>query len=301
MDRVNFAAIDIGSNAVRLLIKGIYSGENADQLKKTFIVRVPLRLGQDAFTLGRISNDKTERLLRLIAAFKQMMQVYRVASYRACATSAMRDAENGPEVVRYITGQTGINIDIIDGKEEARIIYDSHIVDILNRPGDYVYVDVGGGSTEISLIQDCRLKDSHSYNVGTVRILNNKVRKKELLQLYADLKLLGQEYPDISIIGSGGNINKIYKLSETVKGEPLSLESLHLVLDKLQSLSVKERMKQYDLKPDRADVIVPAAELFIQITRHLNCKSIWVPTIGIVDGITYSLCSDYLNTYNQKI
>lgn len=301
MDRINFAAIDIGSNAVRLLIKGIYDGENADQLKKTFIVRVPLRLGQDAFTLGRISNDKTERLLRLIAAFKQMMQVYRVVSYRACATSAMRDAANGAEVVRYITGQTGINIDIIDGKEEAKIIYDSHIVDLLNRPGNYVYVDVGGGSTEISLIQDCRLKDFHSYNVGTVRILNNKVKKEELLQLYTDLKLLAREYPDISIIGSGGNINKIYKLSETVKGEPLPLETLYKVLDKLQSLPIKERMKQYDLKPDRADVIIPAAELFIQITRHLNCKYIWVPTIGIVDGITYSLCSEYLNTHNQKI
>ena len=300
MDRVNFAAIDIGSNAVRLLIKGIYKGETADQLKKTFIVRVPLRLGQDAFTLGRISNDKTERLLRLIAAFKQMMQVYRVIDYRACATSAMRDAANGQEVVRYISEPTGINIDIINGKEEARIIYDSHIVDILNRPGDYIYVDVGGGSTEISLIQDCQLKDSHSYNIGTVRILNNKVKKEELLQLYTDLKQLGQEYTDISIIGSGGNINKIYKLSGTVKGEPLSLESLYQVRDKLQSLPIKERMKQYDLKPDRADVIVPAAELFIQIARHLNCNIIWVPTIGIADGITYSLCSEYLKTHTIK-
>ena len=284
MEQINFAAIDIGSNAVRLLIKGIYKGETANQLKKTFIVRVPLRLGQDAFTLGRISNDKTERLLRLIAAFKQMMQVYRVISYRACAT--------------YISEQTGIKIDIIDGKEEARIVYDSHIVDILNRPGDYLYVDIGGGSTETSLIQDCKLKDSRSYNIGTVRILNNKVKKEELLKLYSDLKSLALEYPDISIIGSGGNINKIYKLSGTTKGEPLSLESLYQVSNMLQALPIKERMKQYDLKPDRADVIVPAAELFIQITRHLNCKSIWVPTIGIADGITYSLCSDYLNTHN---
>ena len=226
MEQINFAAIDIGSNAVRLLIKGIYKGETANQLKKTFIVRVPLRVGQDAFTLGRISNDKTERLLRLIAAFKQMMQVYRVISYRACATSAMRDASNGSEVVRYISEQTGIKIDIIDGKEVAL------------------------------------------------------------------------EYPDISIIGSGGNIRKIDKLTGTTKGEPLSLESLYQVSNMLQALPIKERMKQYDLKPDRADVIVPAAELFIQITRHLNCKSIWVPTIGIADGITYSLCSDYLNTHN---
>lgn len=299
MEQVNFAAIDIGSNAVRLLIKGIYKGETADDLKKTFIVRVPLRLGQDAFTLGRISNDKTERLLRLINAFKQMMQVYRVINYRACATSAMRDASNGQEVVHYISKQTGIKIDIIDGQEEARIVYDSHIVDILNRPGDYLYVDVGGGSTETSLIQNCQLKDSRSYNIGTVRILNNKVKKEEILRLYSDLRSLSSEYPDISIIGSGGNINKIYKLSNTPKGEPLSFKSLCQVLKMLQALPIKERMKQYDLRADRADVIVPAAELFIQIARHLNSKFIWVPTIGIADGITYTLCSNYLNTHKK--
>ncbi len=298
MEQINFAAIDIGSNAVRLLIKGIYKGETAKELKKTFIVRVPLRLGQDTFTLGRISNDKTERLLRLITAFKQMMQVYRVVSYRACATSAMREALNGKEITHYISKQTGINIDIINGKEEARIVYDSHIVDLLNRPGDYLYVDVGGGSTETSLIHDCKLKDSRSYDIGTVRILNNKVKKEEILRLYSDLKLLAAEYPDVSIIGSGGNINKIYKLSGTKKGDPLSIKDLYQVLKMLQALPVKERMKQYDLRADRADVIVPAAELFLQITRHLNCQCIWVPTIGIADGIIYTLCSNYLNTHN---
>ncbi|MCP9612719.1 Ppx/GppA phosphatase family protein [Coprobacter tertius] len=295
MSKFNFAAIDIGSNAVRLMIKGINEGETIDSLTKVFLVRVPLRLGQDTFTLGRISNDKTGKLLRLVKAFRQLMQVYNVISYRACATSAMRDAANGPEVAKYITEKTGVEIEIVTGLEEARIVYDSHIVDVLDRPGNYIYVDVGGGSTEVSLISDRRLRNSHSYNIGTVRILNNKVDKEELLRLYDDLRLLGQMYPDISIIGSGGNINKIFKLSGTPKGNLLTTAALREVLDRLSPLSVKERMEKFDLKPDRADVIVPAAELFLQIANHMKTGGIWVPTIGIVDGITYALCEQFLS------
>lgn len=295
MSKFNFAAIDIGSNAVRLMIKGINEGETIDSLTKVFLVRVPLRLGQDTFTLGRISNDKTGKLLRLVKAFRQLMQVYNVISYRACATSAMRDAANGPEVAKYITEKTGVEIEIVTGLEEARIVYDSHIVDVLDRPGNYIYVDVGGGSTEVSLISDRRLRNSHSYNIGTVRILNNKVDKEELLRLYDDLRLLGQMYPDISIIGSGGNINKIFKLSGTPKGNLLTPAALREVLDRLSPLSVKERMEKFDLKPDRADVIVPAAELFLQIANHMKTGGIWVPTIGIVDGITYALCEQFLS------
>ena len=200
MDKLNFAAIDIGSNAVRLMIKGIAHGETIENLTKVFMVRVPLRLGQDAFTLGRISNDKTGKLLRLVKAFRQLMQIYNVQSYRACATSAMRDAENGKEVTKYIVEKTGVEIEIVNGQEEARIVYDSHIVDELNRPGDYIYVDVGGGSTEISLISNRVLKSSASYNIGTVRILNNKVDKVELLRMYNDLKLLSEGYPKLSVI-----------------------------------------------------------------------------------------------------
>ena len=294
MEKLNFAAIDIGSNAVRLMIKGIAHGETIENLTKVFMVRVPLRLGQDAFTLGRISNDKTGKLLRLVKAFRQLMQIYNVQSYRACATSAMRDAENGKEVTKYIVEKTGVEIEIVNGQEEARIVYDSHIVDELNRPGDYIYVDVGGGSTEISLISNRVLKSSASYNIGTVRILNNKVDKVELLRMYNDLKLLSEGYPKLSVIGSGGNINKLFRISELPKGVPLTTVKLREELDMLSAIPVKERIRKFDLKPDRADVIVPAAELYLQIAHHVKATEIWVPTIGIVDGITYSLCEQYL-------
>ena len=236
MDKLNFAAIDIGSNAVRLMIKGIAHGETIENLTKVFMVRVPLRLGQDAFTLGRISNDKTGKLLRLVKAFRQLMQIYNVQSYRACATSAMRDAENGKEVTKYIVEKTGVEIEIVNGQEEARIVYDSHIVDELNRPGDYIYVDVGGGSTEISLISNRVLKSSASYNIGTVRILNNKVDKVELLRMYNDLKLLSEGYPKLSVIGSGGNINKLFRISELPKGVPLTTVKLREELDMLSAI-----------------------------------------------------------------
>ena len=171
-------------------------------------MRVPLRLGQDTFTKGRISTEKTEKLLRLMHAFSQLMQVYNVLSYRACATSAMRDSSNGADIVRYISERSGINIEIINGLEEARIVYDSHIVDELEQEGDFIYVDVGGGSTEISIISDRSLLQSQSYNIGTVRILNKKLSRSELFRMYRDLKRLKETYRHISIIGSGGNINK---------------------------------------------------------------------------------------------
>ena len=273
MDRLNFAAIDIGSNAVRLLIKGIYPGESVSDLSKVFIVRVPLRLGQDTFTKGRISTEKTEKLLRLMHAFSQLMQVYNVLSYRACATSAMRDSSNGADIVRYISERSGINIEIINGLEEARIVYDSHIVDELEQEGDFIYVDVGGGSTEISIISDRSLLQSQSYNIGTVRILNKKLSRSELFRMYRDLKRLKETYRHISIIGSGGNINKLHHLA---------------------GVSAREPFDRFALKPDRADVIVPAADIYLQIATHIGAREIWVPTIGIVDGIIYSLCSDYL-------
>ena len=177
----------------------------------------------------------------------------------------MRDAENGREVTKYIVEKTGVEIEIVNGQEEARIVYDSHIVDELNRVGDYIYVDVGGGSTEISLISNRALKSSASYNIGTVRILNNKVDKVELLRMYNDLKLLSEVYPKLSVIGSGGNINKLFRISEFPKGRPLTTVKLREELDMLSAIPVKERIRKFDLKPDRADVIVPAAELYLQI------------------------------------
>ncbi|HIX26907.1 MAG TPA: Ppx/GppA family phosphatase [Candidatus Barnesiella excrementigallinarum] len=296
MDRLNFAAIDVGSNAVRLLIKGIYPGERETDLSKVFIVRVPLRLGQDAFTQGRISTEKTEKLLRLMRAFSQLMQVYNVLSYRACATSAMRDSSNGPDIVRYISERSGVNIEIINGLEEARIVYDSHIVDELEQEGNFIYVDVGGGSTEISVISNRALLQSQSYNIGTVRILNKKISRSELFRMYRDLRQLKTVYRNIAIIGSGGNINKLHHLADLPGHDPLTVEQLLELRNKLNSYSITERMERFGLKPDRADVIVPAADIYLQIATHIGAKQIWVPTIGIVDGIIYTLCSEYLKT-----
>ena len=293
MDQLNFAAIDIGSNAVRLLIKGIVAGEQPGDLKKVFIVRVPLRLGQDSFTLGRISTVKSNKLVRLMAAFNQMMQVYNVVEYRACATSAMRDAANGAELVKEIFDTTGIRVEIINGLEEARIVYDSHIVDIMKEDGNFAYVDVGGGSTEISVISNGELIQSNSYNVGTVRILNKKVIPAELKRMYNDARMLCEKYPGIELIGSGGNVNKLYKLSGAKDGMPMTIDQLSEVRERLAARTVKQRMQEFDLKPDRADVIVPAADIYLQIASRLNNPRLWVPTIGIVDGIAYTLCAEY--------
>ncbi len=298
-ETINFAAIDIGSNAVRLLVKGIGQGESVNDLTKVFMVRVPLRLGQDVFVKGRVSPEKSEKLLRLMLAFSQMMQVYNVVSYRACATSAMRDASNGDEIVRYISERSGINVEIINGMEEARVVYDSHIVDEFHQEGNFVYVDVGGGSTEIGIISDCALCQSQSYNIGTVRILNKKQSRGELSRMFRDLDRWKEQYPHIAIIGSGGNINKLHYLSGIPPYESLSIERLQKLRDELNGYSVVERIERYNLKPDRADVIVPAADIYLHIAHHIGAEKVWVPAIGIVDGIVYSLCANYLKEHGR--
>ena len=294
MDRLNFAAIDIGSNAVRLLIKGIYPGESVSDLSKVFIVRVPLRLGQDTFTKGRISTEKTEKLLRLMHAFSQLMQVYNVLSYRACATSAMRDSSNGADIVRYISERSGINIEIINGLEEARIVYDSHIVDELEQEGDFIYVDVGGGSTEISLISGGVLQSSRSYDIGTVRLLEGRVKEESVASLRNDMRELGAGHPGLRIIGSGGNINKLYRLAAAgcKNGMELPVSELSVINGVLKSMSSEERVRVFRMRPDRADVITFAADIFLEIAGQCGASVILVPTIGLADGIIDSLYAE---------
>ena len=291
-----YAAIDIGSNAVRLLIKKVKEDENLvnKRLSKAMLLRVPLRLGFDVFALGEVSDVKAVKLRRLMKAFRQLMKIYEVTDYRACATSAMRDAKNGKSIIKKILKDTGINIEVIDGQEEARMIYNNHIECLEDRMGNYIYVDVGGGSTEISIISDRSLLQSQSYNIGTVRILNKKLSRSELFRMYRDLKRLKETYRHISIIGSGGNINKLHHLAGVSAREPLTVERLLTLRNELNSYSIVERIDRFALKPDRADVIVPAADIYLQIATHIGAREIWVPTIGIVDGIIYSLCSDYL-------
>lgn len=288
MARLNYAAIDIGSNAARLLIKSIDRDANdKNKFKKIMLLRVPLRLGFDIFKDGRMSDKKAERLRRLMKAYRQMMKIYDVVDYRACATSAMRDAVNGPEIIRKIEKDTGIHIEIIDGKEEAHIVYSNHIECMADRKGAYIYVDVGGGSTEVNFLTDGQLHSSVSYNIGTVRTLTGMVRDDEWLRLEDDMKKIAEGIDHINIIGSGGNINKIYRMA-TVKDKELQrlpISSLEEVYNELRPLTVEERISQFALKDDRADVIIPAAEIFLRIARIVKAEFIHVPVIGLADGI----------------
>lgn len=292
MGKVNYAAIDIGSNAVRLLIKSIdREAVQEKKIKKVMMLRVPLRLGFDVFSIGELSEKKADKLRRLMKAFRQLMKIYDVDDYRACATSAMRDARNGRTIIKKIEKDTGIRIEIIDGQEEARMIYNNHIECMEDRLGNYMYVDVGGGSTEINLLTNGELVWSVSYNIGTVRILSNAVKEGTWQQMEEELMKVTEGVAAINIIGSGGNINKLFRLADKKdkKLQRLPVSSLQTVYDVLKPLTPEERVEAFSLKQDRADVIVPAAEIFLKIAEVVHAEYIYVPVIGLSDGIIDNL------------
>lgn len=292
MGKVNYAAIDIGSNAVRLLIKSIdREAVQEKKIKKVMMLRVPLRLGFDVFSIGELSEKKADKLRRLMKAFRQLMKIYDVDDYRACATSAMRDARNGRTIIKKIEKDTGIRIEIIDGQEEARMIYNNHIECMEDRLGNYMYVDVGGGSTEINLLTNGELVWSVSYNIGTVRMLSNAVEEGTWQQMEEELMKVTEGVAAINIIGSGGNINKLFRLADKKdkKLQRLPVSSLQTVYDVLKPLTPEERVEAFSLKQDRADVIVPAAEIFLKIAEVVHAEYIYVPVIGLSDGIIDNL------------
>lgn len=292
MGKVNYAAIDIGSNAVRLLIKSIdRKAVQEKKIKKVMMLRVPLRLGFDVFSIGELSEKKADKLRRLMKAFRQLMKIYDVDDYRACATSAMRDARNGRTIIKKIEKDTGIRIEIIDGQEEARMIYNNHIECMEDRLGNYMYVDVGGGSTEINLLTNGELVWSVSYNIGTVRMLSNAVKEGTWQQMEEELMKVTEGVAAINIIGSGGNINKLFRLADKKdkKLQRLPVSSLQTVYDVLKPLTPEERVEAFSLKQDRADVIVPAAEIFLKIAEVVHAEYIYVPVIGLSDGIIDNL------------
>lgn len=300
---MNIAAIDIGSNGARLLIKSFQEKETeeaaADQRKasvsvrKLLFVRIPLRLGKDVFTLGKISKERQRMMMHMMKGFRQFMLLYGVDRFRACATSAMRDAKNGKKVMKEIEKATGIHLEIIPGAEEAQLLCNNLVENTDSSVGNFAYVDVGGGSTEISLLHDGVLAESHSFNVGTLRLIAGAVSQEERDAMCRVLGDYAREYPDTKIIGSGGNINRLFKLAR-IKGDSreLSVATLRKLYASLAPLTLEERMREYKLKDDRADVIVPAAEIFLMVARSLNCHSILVPNISLADSIVDGVFRD---------
>ena len=294
MSKSHYAGIDIGSNAVRLLIKCLNEPGSSELLSKVQLVRVPLRLGEDAFTEGRISKKKAKQLVSLMKAYSSLMEIYEVTAWRACATSAMRDAENGQELVQRIYEKTGIKIEIIDGKEEARLISADLMRSLAGRDGDpYLYVDVGGGSTELNLVRGAELIESRSFDIGTIRQLSGKVRDEERNSFGDYVRTLRSTYGTLRLVGTGGNINKLLRLgapSERANVNSLPVESLQRVADELRQYTPEQRMQLFRLKPDRAEVIVPAADIFLQVASITEATEIIVPTKGLADGIVDSVC-----------
>ena len=284
---MRLAAIDIGSNGARLLIKNFRTAQDgSQQISRVMYMRVPLRLGSDVFTLGKISKERAVMMKHMLKAFRQLMKLNQVDDYRACATSAMRDAENGKKVLKKLHEDTGIGLEIINGREEARLLCNNIVENIESAKGNYAYIDVGGGSTEISLLHDGVLTHSHSYNIGTLRMLGGMVSKEAFKQMKDDLTRLAKDMPGMRIIGSGGNINKLFKLCNSDKEtRTVPVSEIKAVYDKLKALSVDERIEQYGLKADRADVIIPASEIFILAAEALGCDSIQVPNISLADSI----------------
>ena len=283
------AAIDIGSNAVRLLICAVVKKGKEVEFNKLCLLRIPVRLGFDVFEKGHIGGQKKKMLINTIKAFNNLMKVYEVDHYMACATSAMRDAENAKEIIKEIKSETSIEIEVITGELEAEIIYENHIAELLDKDKSYLYIDVGGGSTEITLYHKSNVVVQKSFNIGTVRILTKKVKDETWEEMKDTLKDLSKKYSNMIGIGSGGNINKLFALNGNKDGKFISAESLKEVYKEMDPLSVDERMHTYTLKEDRAEVIVPALTIYNAICKWADIEEIYVPKIGLADGLIHHL------------
>lgn len=282
-----FAAIDIGSNAIRMLVANVViDKDQPTQFHKNSIVRVPIRLGEDSFTVGEISSKNVKRLTRAFKAFKQIMKVHEVSRYRAYATSALREASNTPWVLDKIKEKTGISVEVIDGRKEAKIISTNTSLQNINiRNKTFLFVDVGGGSTEFSIIRNGELLASKSFKLGTVRLLNDLVPDRVWKEIKKWVVGHTKEYKKIAVLGTGGNINKLVKLTSTKEGKPLSLVALSSIYHQLQSLTYEERILQFELNPDRADVILPATRIYLRAMGWCGATRIYIPKAGLADGM----------------
>lgn len=294
---MKLAAIDIGSNACRLLIdEVIQNPQGKIDFVKISLVRVPLRLGFDVFEIGEISPQKESNLIKTILSYKLLLEVYEVKHLKACATSAMRDARNSAQILQRVKEETGIDIKIISGQEEASYIYENHVADNMSKEETYLYIDVGGGSTELTFFSDGKLAAKESFNIGTIRLLKNQVSENEWDAMKDFIKNNKVDYHHITAIGSGGNINKIFTLSKRKEGKSLNLELLRNYYKEFSSLSLAERMSLYKFREDRADVIVPALLIYINVMRWAETEEIFVPKIGLADGLIHLLYDEVMTT-----
>lgn len=283
------AAIDIGSNAIRLLLTRIFEDKNLILFHKEELTRIAIRLGEDVFLEGKISDEKIQRLIHAMKAYNNIMNACQVKAYKAVATSAMRDALNGKDVIQILEKESNIKIEILDGKTEANLIFANHIEEILDPDKAYMYIDVGGGSTEITIYNKHKAIASKSFNIGTLRLLYNKVDESSWDEMKQWIKKHTQGIYPIYGIGSGGNINKLYKMSGKKENKSLGYNKLKGLYEMLQSYTYEERMKLLGLKPDRADVIVHAAKIYLTAMKTADIEKIYVPQIGLSDGVIHQL------------
>ncbi|TDG35002.1 exopolyphosphatase [Pedobacter changchengzhani] len=291
---LRYAAIDIGSNAIRLLIADISKSKDGYKYKKNTLIRVPLRLGDDAFLNQIISAKKTTDLVNTMLAFKKLMDVYGVTEYLACATSAMREAKNGNDIVKLIKKQADINLEIIAGQREADIIYANHVEKDLDQNKTYLYIDVGGGSTELSVFVKGSLTASKSFNIGTIRMLDHQDKQETWDEMKAWVQENTDHYKKLAGIGTGGNINKLFRMADEKDSAPLSIQKLSSIYKKLSDFSLKDRIEILGLNPDRADVIIPACEIYLTLMKWAEIDEIYVPKVGMADGLIKVLIEENL-------
>ncbi len=293
---MRLAAIDIGSNAARLLIADLSDDKTGKlQFNKLNLVRVPLRLGFDVFEKGEISKEKRGMILQTMKAYSHLINAYGVTNTIVCATSAMRDARNSQDIIRKVKMETGLDIEIISGEFEASLIYENHVAEQMDTDHSYLYIDVGGGSTELTFFAEGKLIFKESFNVGTIRILKEMVDDSKWNEIKEYIKLKTKGYKKIVAIGTGGNINKVFSLSKKKDGKPLTIDLLKDYYKEIASFSIEDRINIYKLREDRADVIVPALQIYINVMRWADADEIYVPKIGLADGLIQHLYSQLIN------
>ncbi|MEG0928726.1 MULTISPECIES: Ppx/GppA phosphatase family protein [Chryseobacterium] len=288
---MKIAAIDIGSNAARLLINEVKINNKKPEFIKLNLLRIPLRLGMDVFTIGKIGEEREKMVIDSMKIFSDLMKIYKVDHYRACATSAMRDAANGNEIIERVKEASGINIEIISGDEEATLIYENHVAEGLDKDFAYLYIDVGGGSTELTFYENGKMVYERSFNIGTIRLLNNLVTEDNWKEMKDEIKENIVSKKPIVAIGSGGNINKVFSMSKTKDGKPMSSSHLKKVYKEFNELSVEERMTKHSLREDRADVLVHALNIFNNVMSWSDINRIFVPKISVADGLIQNIYS----------